>query len=95
MSDIHPSTRNLKELRLLAELTQHELSVILDVRVKTISDWERGLSEPHIPPSKMLLLCNTLKCSLEELVKAIEVGADKQLNVRVYRKKNDKQLVAA
>ena len=72
MDSVHKSTKTLKELRRQAGLTQYELSQILDVREKTVSEWERGVTEPHIPPKKVLLLCDTLDCSLDELVIAIE-----------------------
>ncbi len=93
MSNVHLSTRNLKDLRLEVGLTQYQLSQILDVRVKTVSDWERGVKQPHMPPPKMLFLCKTLHCSLEELVLAVELaGKDPAVD---QSQKEEKQLIAA
>jgi DNA-binding XRE family transcriptional regulator len=93
MKNVHLSTRNLKELRLEIGLTQYQLSQILDVRVKTVSDWERGVKQPHMPPVKMLFLCKTLHCSLEELVLAVELaGKDPVFD---QSQKEEKQLIAA
>lgn len=39
-----PVSNRLKELRKQAELTQEELSQIIGVLRKTISNWERGFS---------------------------------------------------
>jgi DNA-binding XRE family transcriptional regulator len=94
MNDVHKSIRSLKELRLQAKLTQHELADILDVRPKTTGSWERGESEPHLPPSKTLLLCKTFNCSLEELVLAVEVARNKDLNLEASQQEQ-KHLIAA
>jgi putative transcriptional regulator len=95
LNEVHLSTKNLKELRLQEGLTQEKLAIILDVRVKTVSDWERGVNEPRMTPSKMLFLCQTLKCSLEELVLAIEESNNKTSNSLKNEEKNEKHLVAA
>jgi DNA-binding XRE family transcriptional regulator len=95
MTDVHKQTRSLKELRLQAKLTQHELADILDVRPKTTGAWERGESEPHLPPSKTLLLCQTFNCSLEELVAAIEMARNKERASPKQEEEIQKQLVAA
>jgi transcriptional regulator with XRE-family HTH domain len=94
LSDVHKSTKNLKELRLQEGLTQEKLAIILDVRVKTVSDWERGVKQPRMTPIRMLFLCQTLKCSLEELVLAIEESNNKTSNLP-KEEKEEKQLVAA
>jgi putative transcriptional regulator len=94
LSDVHKSIKNLKELRLQEGLTQEKLAIILDVRVKTVSDWERGVNQPRMTPSRMLFLCQTLKCSLEELVLAIEESHNKTVDLDKGGKE-EKQLVAA
>jgi transcriptional regulator with XRE-family HTH domain len=94
MSNIQKSIRNLKELRLEVGLTQYQLSQILDVRIKTVSDWERGLKQPRMSGAKFLLLCQTLNCSLEELVFALE-ESNKVANWSDLEEKEEKQLVAA
>jgi transcriptional regulator with XRE-family HTH domain len=94
LSDVHKSIKNLKELRLQEGLTQEKLAIILDVRVKTVSDWERGVKQPRMTPPRMLFLCQTLKCSLEELVLAIEESNNKTSNLP-KEEQEEKQLVAA
>jgi transcriptional regulator with XRE-family HTH domain len=95
MSNVHLSTRNLKELRLEVGLTQYQLSQILDVRIKTVSDWERGVKQPHMPPLRMLFLCKTLNCSLEELVLAVELASKKDLTFETSNDEIIRSLVAA
>jgi transcriptional regulator with XRE-family HTH domain len=90
----HMSTKSLKELRVKTGLTQYALSEILGVRQGTVGDWERGDTEPRISISKVLLLCQTLDCSLEELVSAVEVARNKDLTSDVSQK-DEKKLVAA
>jgi transcriptional regulator with XRE-family HTH domain len=95
LNDVQKSIKNLKELRLQKGLTQEKLAIILDVRVKTVSDWERGVKQPRMIPSRMLFLCQTLNCSLEELVLAIEESNNKTSNSPKNEEKEEKQLVAA
>jgi transcriptional regulator with XRE-family HTH domain len=95
LNDVCKSIKNLKDLRLQEGLTQEKLAILLDVRVKTISDWERGVNQPRMSPSRMLFLCQTLNCSLEELVLAIEESGRKTSNFPTQEEKNDKELVAA
>jgi transcriptional regulator with XRE-family HTH domain len=59
-------------LRRRANVTQRKLAEALDMRQGTISDWERGVSIPHLPPSKYKLMMEVLKCSLDELIDAFE-----------------------
>jgi transcriptional regulator with XRE-family HTH domain len=94
MSDVYKPVRNLKELRLEVGLTQHKLSQILDVRIKTVSDWERGLKQPRMSGAKFLLLCQTLHCSLEELVAALD-ESNKAANWSELEEKEEKHLIAA
>jgi transcriptional regulator with XRE-family HTH domain len=93
MTYVHPSTRSLKELRIQTGLTQYALAETLGIRQGTVCDWERGTNEPRIPVSKVLLLCQTLNCSLEELVLAVEAARNKDLNLDAIQK-DQKQLVA-
>jgi transcriptional regulator with XRE-family HTH domain len=94
MNDVDKSIKNLKELRLLTGLTQEKLSQILDVRIKTVSDWERGVKQPRMSAQKMLLLCQALDCSLDELVLAID-QAQIKTSLTNQSEKIQKQLVAA
>jgi transcriptional regulator with XRE-family HTH domain len=92
LNDVDKSRRSLKELRVRTGLTQYALAETLGIRQGTVCDWERGTNEPRIPVSKVLLLCQTLNCSLEELVSAVEVARSKDLNLDTQI--NQKQLVA-
>jgi DNA-binding XRE family transcriptional regulator len=93
MNNVETSKKTLKELRMRVGLTQHALSELLGLRGKTIGHWERGLSEPHLPASKILLLCKTFDCSLEDLVEAIE--ATRKIEEPEVKDPHQKQLVAA
>jgi transcriptional regulator with XRE-family HTH domain len=94
LNNVPTSTRSLKELRIQAGLTQYALSEIIGVRQGTVGDWERGDTDPRISFSKVLLLCQTLNCSLEELVLAVELARNKDLTLDASQKE-EKQLVAA
>ena len=95
MNDAHKSTKSLKELRIQTGLTQYALAETLGIRQGTICDWERGTNEPRISVSKVLLLCQTLNCSLEELVLAVEVARNKDQGLSESHEKLQKQPVAA
>lgn len=95
LNHVHKSTKSLKELRIQAGLTQYALSAALSIRQGTVCDWERGANEPRIPVSKVLLLCQTLNCSLEELVAAVEAATNKNSNLPELKEKEEEQLVAA
>ena len=62
----------LAELRKKVGLTQAKLAEALDVRQGTISDWEGGLAIPHLTPSKLKQMMETLECTLDELIEACE-----------------------
>jgi transcriptional regulator with XRE-family HTH domain len=94
LNKVHTSTKSLKELRVKAGLTQYALSEIIGFRQGTVGDWERGTTEPRIPVSKVLLLCQTLDCSLEELVLAVEVARNKDLSLEASQQEQN-QLIAA
>ncbi|WP_199312559.1 helix-turn-helix domain-containing protein [Microcoleus sp. FACHB-672] len=59
-------------LRKKAGLTQRAIAVALDVRESTISEWERGLSTPHLRPSQVKKMLEVYQCSLDELIEAFE-----------------------
>ena len=61
------------ELRERAGLTQRQVSVVLDKRQATISDWERGVRSPRLTLREVMDLLSLYKCTLEELVEAFEV----------------------
>ncbi len=58
-------------LRKRAGLTQRKVAQVLDIRPQTVGEWEKG-GIPHLPPSKMKLLCEVYDCTLDELIEAFE-----------------------
>ena len=62
----------IASLRKQAGLTQRQLAIRLDVTITTVSNWETGVTRPLLNPAEMLKLCQTLKCSLEQLADAVE-----------------------
>jgi transcriptional regulator with XRE-family HTH domain len=68
----------IANLRKQTGLTQRQLADALDVTITTVSNWETGATRPLLNPSKMLKLCQTLKCSLEQLADAVE-SRDRQV----------------
>ena len=72
--------KSFMELRKRAKITQREVSVALDVRQGTVSDWERGKHLPRLTPSETLKLVSLLGCSLEELAEAFPQGGDNHVD---------------
>ena len=71
---------NLKQLRKDKQLSQEELSEILDVSRQAISKWEQGIGYPEV--EKLLLLSNELCVSLDNLMGTkFEQNANTQKNV--------------
>jgi transcriptional regulator with XRE-family HTH domain len=60
----------LKKLRERAGLTQRQLADRFGITIKTISAWERGVTEPHLTFAETQRLMEVLQCRLEELVEA-------------------------
>lgn len=60
------------KLRHRVGLTQQDVAFALKVRPATISDWERGLRVPNLPPSKIKLMLEVYQCTLDELIEAFE-----------------------
>ncbi len=60
------------KLRQRIGLTQRQVAQALDIRQSTVSDWERGISIPNLPPSKIKLMLEIYQCSLDELIEAFE-----------------------
>ena len=58
--------KNLKNLRLIKNLTQQNLAKLLNVSYKTISHWEAGYSEPSL--SMLKKIKDVLSASYEELL---------------------------
>lgn len=69
----------MRDLRERANLTQRDVSVVIDVRQSTVSDWERGIVEPRLPLQKVRTLTRLYNCTFDELVDAFDaVKASKQ-----------------
>lgn len=60
------------ELRKRRGLTQRKVAAAVDIREQTISEWERGLTIPHLTPSQYKALLDIYECTPEELVSAFE-----------------------
>ena len=57
-------------LRQRAGLTQKAIADALNVTDHTVRNWEKGRTIPEWTPTQTLLMCQMLKCSLEELASA-------------------------
>jgi transcriptional regulator with XRE-family HTH domain len=57
-------------LRKRAGLTQRQISILMDVTVSTVSQWETGGQRPRLFPEQFQKLLQVLNCTLEELVEA-------------------------
>ncbi len=57
-------------LRKRANLTQRQISVVMDISVGTVSQWETGGQRPRLYPEQTQQLLQLLNCTLEELVEA-------------------------
>ena len=67
----------LKQLRERAGLTQRQLADRLNITIKTISAWERGVTEPHLTISETQRLMDVLQCTFEELLEATSQSPQK------------------
>ena len=61
------------KLRERVGLTQRQVSVALDKRQSTISDWERGITSPRLTLKEVQELMQLYNCTLDELVEAFEM----------------------
>ena len=60
----------LAKLRKRVRLTQRQLADRLGITIKTISAWERGVTEPRLTFAESQRLMEVLQCTFEELVEA-------------------------
>jgi len=65
-----PPNDKLMNLRKRANLTQRQVAQAVGVTDQTVSNWEQGIHMPRLTPQQMLVLCNLLNCTLEELAAA-------------------------
>jgi ribosome-binding protein aMBF1 (putative translation factor) len=59
-------------LRSRVGLSQQQVAEALDVRVNTISAWEKGKSQPKLAPSQLKQMMLVYQCTLDELIAAFE-----------------------
>lgn len=64
-------------LRKRAGLTQRRVAELLNKKVATISDWERGVAQPRLSFSEVKALMELYQCSLDELIEAFESSTDR------------------
>ena len=60
------------DLRKRAGLTQRQVAIALDKKVATISDWERGVTNPRLTFSETKRLMEIFGCTLDELIESFE-----------------------
>jgi transcriptional regulator with XRE-family HTH domain len=73
MYEVKKPNPTVRDLREKAGLTQRDVSVALDIRTSTVSDWERGVFEPKLPFEKIRLLLSLYQCTFHELADAFKV----------------------
>lgn len=57
---------NLKQIRIDSNLSQKEFSNLLEIDIRTLSNWEQDLSRPNV--KKLLFVSEKLNISLDDLV---------------------------
>lgn len=67
----------LANLRKRAGLTQRQVADGLGITNKTVSEWERGITEPHLTISETQRLMDILQCTFEELLEATSQRSQK------------------
>jgi transcriptional regulator with XRE-family HTH domain len=95
MRTVSKSNITVKDLRERAGLTQRKVSVALDIRTATVSDWERGIVEPRLPFEKVRTLLNLYGCTFDELADAFEVVKESKVDIEVATNTAEKMPVAA
>jgi len=56
----------------IPNLTQRKVAVALGVGESTVSEWERGITRPHLLPSQVRKMLEVYQCSFDELIEAFE-----------------------
>jgi transcriptional regulator with XRE-family HTH domain len=67
----------LAKLRKRAGLTQRQVADALGITNKTVSEWERGIGEPHLTISETQRLMDVMQCTFEELLEATSQHSQK------------------
>jgi|GEM_PF-817524 transcriptional regulator with XRE-family HTH domain len=62
----------LGELRRIRGITQRQVADAMGVTGKAVSEWERGINEPHITPLQTQKMMEAYGCdTVQELVDAV------------------------
>jgi transcriptional regulator with XRE-family HTH domain len=88
------SNITLKDLRAKNNKTQRQLGDALGLRAQTISDWERGFTNPRMSLRQASILCHELNCTIHELADAVDLAGEPD-SYDEEQEKQQKQLVAA
>jgi transcriptional regulator with XRE-family HTH domain len=68
----------LAKLRKRAGLTQRQVADALGITNKTVSEWERGIGEPHLTIGETQRLMNILQCTFDDLLEATSKPPERQ-----------------
>jgi transcriptional regulator with XRE-family HTH domain len=94
MNSDRKSNITLKDLRAKNNKTQRQLGDALGLRSQTISEWERGYTNPRISIRQASILCHELNCTIHELAAAIDLAGESDLQEDLPEEQHP-QLVAA
>jgi transcriptional regulator with XRE-family HTH domain len=83
----------LKDLRTKNKKTQRQLGDALGLRSQTISDWERGFTNPRMSLRQAAILCHELNCTIDELADAVDQAGESSFEG--IHQQHAKQLIAA
>jgi len=61
----------------IPKLSQRKVAQAIDVKPATVSDWERGLSVPHLRPSQIKKMMEVYQCGIDDIIEAFEGASDK------------------
>jgi DNA-binding XRE family transcriptional regulator len=69
LSDFHSERlrQRLVSFRKQRSLSQRDIAQALGITDQTVSNWEKGRSEPRLTIRQVVLLCRILDCSVTDL----------------------------
>ncbi len=82
---------NIKQLRDKQGLSQLKLAVDVGVTPNTIQNWENSKGLANI--EKVIRLCKTLECTIEDLIEYVEVEIDEKTQQKSKGKGLSKQQI--
>lgn len=69
----------LGDLRRVRGLTQRQVADALGITSKAVSEWERGVKEPHLTPLQTQKMMQLYEClTIDELVSAVDASLEMQ-----------------